>query len=65
MTIRDFEAGLEEAYWATASRGLISNVIEVAVDEIEAWQARPLDEVYPTLHLRPAAARQGQRGGHD
>jgi putative transposase len=51
MTTRDIEAHLAEVYGATVSRELISNVTEVVVDEIKAWQSRPLDEVYPILYI--------------
>jgi putative transposase len=50
MTTRDIEAHLAEVNRATVSRELISNVTEV-VDEIKAWQSRPLDEVYPILYI--------------
>jgi putative transposase len=36
---------------------LISNVTEVVVDEIKAWQSRPLDEVYPILYIDAADPR--------
>ncbi|EFG74145.1 putative transposase, Mutator family, partial [Mycobacterium parascrofulaceum ATCC BAA-614] len=51
MTTRDIEAHLEEVYGAAVSRELISNVTDVVVDEIKAWQARPLEEVYPILYI--------------
>jgi putative transposase len=51
MTTRDIEAHLEEVYGAKVSRELISNLTEVVVDEIKAWQSRPLDEVYPILYI--------------
>ncbi|OHU83940.1 IS256 family transposase [Mycobacterium talmoniae] len=51
MTTRDIEAHLQEVYGASVSRELISNITEVVVDEIKAWQARPLDEVYPILYI--------------
>ncbi|WP_414942913.1 IS256 family transposase [Amycolatopsis sp. cmx-11-51] len=51
MTTRDIEAHLREVYGVNASRELISNVTEVVVDEIKAWQSRPLDEVYPILYV--------------
>ncbi|WP_007510736.1 IS256 family transposase [Pseudofrankia saprophytica] len=51
MTTRDIEAHLGEVYGVQASRELISNVTEVVVDEIKAWQSRPLDEVYPILYV--------------
>lgn len=51
MTTRDIEAHLREVYGVNASRELISNVTDVVVDEIKAWQSRPLDEVYPILYI--------------
>ncbi|BBY41839.1 hypothetical protein MCEL_01340 [Mycolicibacterium celeriflavum] len=51
MTTRDIEAHLAEVYGAAVSRELISNVTDVVVDEIKAWQSRPLDEVYPILYI--------------
>lgn len=51
MTTRDIEAHLAEVYGAAVSRELISNITEVVVDEIKAWQSRPLDEVYPILYI--------------
>jgi putative transposase len=51
MTTRDIEAHLEEVYGASVSRELISNITDVVVDEIKAWQARPFDEVYPILYI--------------
>jgi putative transposase len=51
MTTRDIEAHLSEIYGINASRELISNVTEVVVDEIKAWQTRPLDEVYPIVYV--------------
>lgn len=51
MTTRDIEAHLLEVYGVNASRELISNVTDVVVDEIKAWQSRPLDEVYPIVYV--------------
>ena len=51
MTTRDIEAHLLEVYGVNASRELISNVTDVVVDEIKAWQSRPLDEAYPILYV--------------
>ena len=62
MTTRDIEAHLEEVYGASVSRELISNVTEVVVDEIKAWQSRPLDEVYPILYIDGLRLRIGDNG---
>jgi putative transposase len=51
MTTRDIEGHLREIYGINASRELISNVTEVVVDEIKAWQSRPLEEVYPIVYV--------------
>src|SRR3977135_4103832 len=64
MRTRDIEAHLREVYGVNASRELISNITDVVVDEIKAWQSRPLDEVYPNLCGRYPDSGQGQRGGH-
>ena len=42
MTTRDIEAHLREVYGVNASRELISNITDVVVDEIKAWQSQPL-----------------------
>lgn len=51
MTTADIAAHLREIYGVEASKELISNVTDVVVDEIKAWQSRPLDEVYPILYI--------------
>ena len=51
MTTRDIEAHIEEVYGSKVSRELISTITDVVVDEIKAWQSRPLDEVYPILYI--------------
>lgn len=62
MTTRDIEAHLGEVYGASVSRELISNITEVVVDEIKAWQSRPLDEVYPILYIDGLRLRIGENG---
>ena len=51
MTTRDIEEHLKEVYGTQVSRELISNITDVVVDEIKAWQSRPLEEVYPILYV--------------
>ncbi|WP_414018093.1 transposase [Mycobacterium heckeshornense] len=62
MTTRDIEAHLAEVYGAKVSRELISNITEVVVDEIKAWQSRPLDEVYPILYIDGLRLRIADNG---
>jgi putative transposase len=42
---------LEEIYGVDVSPTLISNVPDAVLDEVRAWQSRPLDAVYPILYL--------------
>ena len=51
MTVREIQAHLEEMYGAEVSPSLISSVTDALVDEVKAWQSRPLDPVYPIVYL--------------
>ena len=51
MTTREIEGHLKEMYGVDVSPGLISNVTEAVMEEVMAWQSRPLDEVYPILYM--------------
>jgi putative transposase len=51
MTTREIQGHLEEIYQVEVSPTLISNVTEAVIDEVRAWQARPLDAVYAIVYL--------------
>jgi putative transposase len=51
MTTRDIQGHLEEIYGVEVSPTLISNVTDAVVEEVKAWQSRPLEPVYPILYL--------------
>jgi putative transposase len=51
MTTRDIQAHLQEIYGVEVSATLISNVTDGVVEEVKAWQNRPLDAIYPILYL--------------
>jgi putative transposase len=51
MSVRDIQAHLGEIYGTEISPDLISRVTDAVVDEIQAWQARPLDAVWPIIYL--------------
>ena len=51
MTVREIQAHLQEMYGAEVSPSLISSVTEAVLEEVKAWQARPLDAVYPIVYL--------------
>jgi transposase-like protein len=44
-------ATFKEMYGADVSATLISNVTEKVIEQVQAWQARPLDAIYPIVYL--------------
>ncbi len=51
MTMREIRRHLEEIYQTNISAELISTITDEVMDEVTAWQNRPLDAVYPILYL--------------
>lgn len=51
MSVRDIRGHLEELYGTEISPSLISDVTDSVVDEVSAWQNRPLDAVWPIVYL--------------
>jgi putative transposase len=51
MTTRDIQGHLQEIYGVEVSPTLISNVTDAVVEDVKAWQSRPLEAVYPILYL--------------
>lgn len=62
LSTRDIEAHLFEVYGVKASRELISNVTDVVTDEVEAWRARPVEEVYPIVYVDGLRIRVRDKG---
>ena len=51
MTVREIQSHLEEMYGTEVSPTLISSVTDAVIEEVKAWQARPLDSLYPIVYL--------------
>jgi putative transposase len=51
MSTRDIEAYLRELYGVSVGRDLISRVTDAVMDDVRAWQQRPLEDVYPVVFL--------------
>jgi len=51
MTTREIQGHLEEMYQVEVSPTLIWNVTDAVMEEVKAWQTRPLDAIYPILYL--------------
>ena len=51
LTVAEIQGHLEEIYGTSVSTGLISTVTNAVVEEVTAWQNRPLDAVYPIVYF--------------
>jgi putative transposase len=51
MTIRDIGHHLQRTYGTELSHDTISKVTDAVLDEVAAWQSRPLEEIYPIIYL--------------
>jgi putative transposase len=51
MTTREIQSHLREIYGTEVSAELVSAVTSEVIDEVRAWQSRPLSELYPILYL--------------
>ena len=51
MTVREIQSHLEEMYGTEVSPSLISSVTDAVIDEVKAWQSRPLDTLYPIVYM--------------
>ena len=51
MTIRDIQSHLQATYGTELSHETISNITDQVLEEVRAWQDRPLDAFYPVMYL--------------
>lgn len=51
LSTRDIQAEIQEMYGVELSATLISQVTDSVMDEVKAWQNRPLDPLYPIVFL--------------
>ena len=51
MTTRQISDTIYDIYGADVSEGLVSDITDKILDEIETWQHRPLEEVYPVMYI--------------
>jgi putative transposase len=62
MTTREIQGHLEEMYQVEVSPALISNVTDAVIEEVKAWQNRPLDRVYPIVYLDALMVKMRSEG---
>jgi putative transposase len=51
MTVRDIQYHLTRTLGVEMSHEAVANITDAVLDEVLAWQTRPLDEVYPIVYL--------------
>jgi putative transposase len=51
MTVREIQGHLEEIYGIEVSPDLISTVTDEIIQEVQQWQNRPLDAIYPVIYF--------------
>ena len=51
MTVRDISHHLHRVYGTEVGPDTISTITDEVLDEVKAWQQRPLDEVYPIVYV--------------
>ena len=62
MSVRDIRAHLEEIYGVSVDPDLISRVTDSVVDELKAWQHRPLDALYLVVYLDALVVKIRDKG---
>jgi putative transposase len=62
MTVRDIQAHLARTIGTELSHETISKITDAVLDEVTAWQARPLEELYPIIYLDALVVKV--RDGH-
>ncbi len=51
MTTREIQGHLQDIYGVEISPSLISEVTDAVIEEVQEWQSRPLERLYPIVYL--------------
>lgn len=62
LSTREIQSELVELYGAEVSPTLISNVTDSVLEDVKAWQNRPLEAVYPILYFDCLFVKSRQEG---
>lgn len=62
MTTRDIQSVIKDMYNADVSHAVISNVTASIIEEVKAWQSRPLEPIYPIVYLDCIVVKVHQDG---
>jgi putative transposase len=62
MTVRDIQAHLARTLGTELSHDTISTITDAVLEEVKAWQSRPLEELYPIVYVDALVVKV--RDGH-
>ena len=62
MSVREIAGHVRELYGVEVSPDLISAVTDAVLDELAAWQARPLEAVYPLIFFDALRVKNRDEG---
>ncbi len=62
MSTRDIQAHLQEVYGVEVSPGLVSEVTDAVMEDVRAWQSRPLEPLYMIVYLDALIVKMRHEG---
>ena len=62
LSTREIQGHLEELYGTEVSPTRISTITDAVLEEVRAWQSRPLASVYPILYFAALCVKSRQEG---
>jgi putative transposase len=62
MTTREIQGHLQELYGVEVSPDLVSRATDAVLEEVKAWQNRPLDPVWPIVYLDALVVKVRDQG---
>jgi putative transposase len=62
LSTREIQGHLQEIYGVEVSPTLILNVTDAVLEEVRAWQSRPLDPLYPIVYLDALVVKMRDNG---
>ncbi len=62
MTVRDIQHHLARTLGTELSHDTISKITDAVLEEVKAWQTRPLEELYPIVYLDASGRSRSATG---
>jgi transposase-like protein len=57
MTTRDIQSTVKELYGVEVSHSFVSDITQAVMEDVQDWQNRPLDKIYPIVWLDAIAVK--------